>query len=91
MVGVGPNGQILPKIPFTPRVKKVFVLATKEAKALHHTYVGTEHLLLGLLREGDGIASRVLQRFHVNYVMAFSGVRSCWPGTYRSCPAVCAI
>ena len=48
-------------IPYTPRVKKVLALAAKESKALNHTYVGTEHILLGLLREGDGVASRVLK------------------------------
>ena len=48
-------------IPYTPRVKKVLALASKEAKALHHTYVGTEHILLGLLLEGDGVAARVLR------------------------------
>ena len=47
-------------IPYTPRVKKALALAAKESKALHHTYVGTEHILLGLLREGDGVAARVL-------------------------------
>ena len=48
-------------IPYTPRVKKVLALASKEAKALNHTYVGTEHILLGLLLEGDGVAARVLR------------------------------
>jgi ATP-dependent Clp protease ATP-binding subunit ClpC len=52
-------------IPYTPRVKKVLALAAKEAKALNHTYVGTEHILLGLLLEGDGVASRVLKTFGV--------------------------
>jgi ATP-dependent Clp protease ATP-binding subunit ClpA len=49
-------------IPYTPRVKKVLALAGKEAKALNHSYVGTEHILLGLLREGEGVAARVLKR-----------------------------
>ena len=47
-------------IPYTPRVKKVLALAGKEAKALHHNYVGTQHFLLGIITEGDGLASRVL-------------------------------
>jgi ATP-dependent Clp protease ATP-binding subunit ClpC len=51
---------------FTPRVKKVLALAVKEARALNHTYVGTEHILLGLLREGDGVAARVLKQFNVD-------------------------
>ena len=48
-------------IPYTPRVKKVLALAVKEARALNHTYVGTEHILLGVLREGDGVAGCVLK------------------------------
>jgi ATP-dependent Clp protease ATP-binding subunit ClpA len=47
-------------IPFTPRSKKVLELARKEAKRLCHNYVGTEHLLLGLVREGEGVAAQVL-------------------------------
>jgi len=47
--------------PYTPRAKKVIALAQKEARSLSHTYLGTEHLLLGLLREGDGVAGKVLK------------------------------
>src|SRR5882724_2183999 len=47
-------------IPFTPRAKKVLDLADREARALGHHYIGTEHLLLGLIREGDGVAAQVL-------------------------------
>ncbi len=53
-------------VPYTPRVKKVLALAAKEAKALNHTYVGTEHILLGLLREGEGVAARVLKNLDVD-------------------------
>jgi ATP-dependent Clp protease ATP-binding subunit ClpC len=53
-------------IPYTPRVKKVLALAGKEAKALNHSYVGTEHILLGLLREGEGVAARVLKSLDVD-------------------------
>lgn len=60
-VGTGPEAKVTGNIPYTPRVKKVLALASKEAKALNHTYVGTEHLLLGLLREGEGVAARVLK------------------------------
>jgi ATP-dependent Clp protease ATP-binding subunit ClpC len=60
-VGTGPDQKMIGNIPYTPRVKKVLALAQKEAKALNHTYVGTEHILLGLLREGDGVAARVLK------------------------------
>ncbi len=66
LVGTGPDQKIMGTIPFTPRVKKVLALAQKEAKALNHTYVGTEHILLGLLREGDGVAARVLKSFDVD-------------------------
>jgi len=51
---------VIGRIPHTPRVKKVLALAAKAAKALNHTYVGTEHLLMGLLREERGIAAQVL-------------------------------
>src|SRR5271156_4059870 len=51
---------------FTPRAKKVLAFAGKEAKALNHSYVGTEHILLGLLREGDGVAARVLKTLEVD-------------------------
>ena len=47
-------------IPFTPRVKKVLELSRREAEQLGHTYIGTEHILLGLVREGDGVAAQVL-------------------------------
>jgi ATP-dependent Clp protease ATP-binding subunit ClpA len=49
-------------MPFTPRAKKVLELAFREARALGHNYIGTEHLLLGLIREGDGVAAQVLVR-----------------------------
>jgi len=65
-VGKGPDQQIFGNIPYTPRVKKVLALAQKEAKALNHTYVGTEHILLGLLQEGDGVAARVLKNLDVD-------------------------
>src|SRR5512141_1081738 len=65
-VGTGPDQKMIGNIPYTPRVKKVLALAAKEAKALNHTYVGTEHILLGLLREGDGVAARVLKTLDVD-------------------------
>src|SRR5438046_3824249 len=66
LVGTGPDQKVIGNIPYTPRVKKVLALAAKEAKALNHTYVGTEHILLGLLREGDGVAARVLKNLDVD-------------------------
>src|SRR6186713_2776225 len=66
LVGTGPDQKMIGNIPYTPRVKKGLSLAAKEAKALNHTYVGTEHILLGLLREGDGVAARVLKNMDVD-------------------------
>ena len=65
-VGTGPDQKQVGNIPYTPRVKKVLNLASKEAKQLQHTYVGTEHILLGLLREGDGVAARVLKNLDID-------------------------
>src|SRR3989442_1899833 len=67
-VCTGPDQKLFGKIHYTPRVKKVLALAAKEAKALNHTYVGTEHILLGLLREGDAGAARVLRQLGVDLV-----------------------
>jgi Clp amino terminal domain, pathogenicity island component len=65
-VGTGPDQKMIGNIPFTPRTKKVLDLARREAKNLNHTYIGTEHILLGLLREGDGIAARILKSLGLN-------------------------
>ena len=56
------QGQHAPSghIPFTPQAKKVLELSLSESKALGHHYIGTEHILLGLIREGDGVAAQVL-------------------------------
>ena len=65
-VGSGQENKTAGNIPYTPRVKKVLALAGKEAKALQHSYVGTEHILLGLLREGEGVAAQVLKNLEVD-------------------------
>ncbi|MFP6893334.1 MAG: ATP-dependent Clp protease ATP-binding subunit, partial [Opitutales bacterium] len=65
-VGTGPEAKPAGNVPYTPRVKKVLSLAGKEAKSLNHSYVGTEHILLGLLREGEGVAARVLKSLEVD-------------------------
>jgi ATP-dependent Clp protease ATP-binding subunit ClpC len=65
-VGSGPETKMVGNVPYTPRVKKVLALAGKEAKALNHSYVGTEHILLGLLREGEGVAARVLKSLELD-------------------------
>jgi ATP-dependent Clp protease ATP-binding subunit ClpC len=65
MIGEGqraPTGHI----PFTPRAKKVLELSLREALQLGHTYIGTEHILLGLVREGEGVAAQVLERYGAN-------------------------
>jgi ATP-dependent Clp protease ATP-binding subunit ClpA len=49
------------RIPFTPRAKKVLELSLREAMALGHSYIGTEHILLGLIREGEGVAAQILE------------------------------
>ena len=57
---------VLGEIGLTPRAKKVIELAVDEARLLNHHYIGTEHLLLGLIREGEGIGARVLESFGLN-------------------------
>jgi hypothetical protein len=61
-------------IPFTPRTKKVLELSLREALALGHHYIGTEHLLLGLLREGNGVATQMLTRLGAGHARARDGV-----------------
>jgi ATP-dependent Clp protease ATP-binding subunit ClpC len=65
IVGTGDNVMLLGEIPFTPRAKKVLELAVEEAQNMGHNYVGTEHLLLGLIREEEGVAARVMENIGV--------------------------
>src|SRR5277367_2728054 len=60
-VGIGKGKAKAGHIPFTPRAKKVLELGLREALALHHNYIGTEHLLLGLIREAEGVAAQILR------------------------------
>jgi ATP-dependent Clp protease ATP-binding subunit ClpC len=60
MIGRGQNPVGDGHIPFTPRAKKVLELSLREALQIGHNYIGTEHILLGLIREGDGVAAQVL-------------------------------
>jgi len=60
IIGRGPQPAPSGHIPFTPRAKKVLELSLREALQLGHTYIGTEHILLGLIREGDGVAAQVI-------------------------------
>ncbi|QSR86183.1 ATP-dependent Clp protease ATP-binding subunit [Candidatus Methylacidiphilum infernorum] len=66
IASVPSEGKPTAPIPYTPRVKKVLALAGKEAKALNHSYVGTEHILLGLLREGEGVAATILKNLDID-------------------------
>jgi ATP-dependent Clp protease ATP-binding subunit ClpA len=61
-VGAGKGDSPTGHIPFTPRAKKTLELSLREALALHHNYIGTEHILLGLIREGEGVAAQVLSK-----------------------------
>src|SRR5215475_7491835 len=61
IIGTGtaaPSGHI----PFTPRAKKTLELALREALQLHHNYIGTEHILLGVIREGEGVGAQVMKQ-----------------------------
>lgn len=66
LVGYGPEIQVFGDPALTGKVKKVFEYANEEAANLNHNYVGTEHLLLGLLRQTDGVAAQVLENLNVN-------------------------
>ncbi|MDD5558487.1 ATP-dependent Clp protease ATP-binding subunit [Candidatus Methylomirabilis sp.] len=70
IVSVGSEFSPAGEIPFTPQAKKVLEYAISEARSLGHNYIGTEHLLLGLIREGEGIASLVLRDFGVSVAAA---------------------
>jgi ATP-dependent Clp protease ATP-binding subunit ClpA len=61
IAGAG-TGQLSKHVPFTPRTKKVLELSLREAQRLGDDHIGTEHILLGLIREGDGVGARILQR-----------------------------
>src|SRR5437016_4892977 len=65
LVKSGPDMVTMGKLPQTPRAKKVIEYAIEEARNLNHNYVGTEHLLLGLLREQDGVAAQVLMNLGI--------------------------
>ena len=65
IIGRG-SGFVAVEIPFTPRAKRVLELSLEEARQLGHNYIGTEHLLLGLLREGEGVAARVLENLSLD-------------------------
>ena len=82
LVKPAPDVVTMGQLPFTPRAKKVLEFAMEEARALDHNYVGTEHLLLGLLREQEGLAAQVLMNLNLkledvrNEVLEFLGAET---------------
>ncbi len=70
IAGQGTDTKTVGNVSFTPRVKKILQLAMAEARLLNHTYVGTEHILLGLLREGEGASAQVLKTLNIDYETA---------------------
>ena len=77
------QGQAAPTghIPFTPRAKKVLELSLREALQLGHNYIGTEHILLGLIREGEGVAAQVLQKLGADLARVREAVVELIPGS----------
>ena len=74
--GRGAEAVLYPFERFTERAKKVLTLAQEEAERSHHSYIGTEHLLLGLLREGEGLAAKVLNNLGVEINKVRSTIES---------------
>lgn len=68
IVGTGNNIMLLGEIPFTPRAKKVLELSVEEAEHLGMQHVGTEHVLLGLIKESEGVAAQVLESLGATYI-----------------------
>ncbi len=81
LMSSGSMASVLGDIPFTPRAKKALELATEEARGLGHNYIGTEHILLGLLREEEGIASQVLFSLGVDIQKARNEISSLLGGS----------
>jgi ATP-dependent Clp protease ATP-binding subunit ClpC len=82
-VGTGEDEPKTGQVPFTPRAKKVLELGMREALALGHNHIGTEHILLGLVRENNGVAARVLLEFEVDADRVRSEVIATLPGVPR--------
>ncbi|SPE52314.1 Clp domain protein [Verrucomicrobia bacterium] len=76
IVGVGPSGRPVAQPPYTPRAKRAILLAATEAKALNHSKISAEHILLGLLREHSGVAALVLRNLNVDLEKARAEVAS---------------
>jgi Clp amino terminal domain, pathogenicity island component len=87
---VGPGEEATSgQIPFTPRAKKVLELSLREALSLGHNHIGTEHILLGLVRENDGVAARILLDFDADPERIRAEVRRRLSGPGRRTPAAC--
>ncbi|MFO8053223.1 MAG: Clp protease N-terminal domain-containing protein, partial [Candidatus Omnitrophota bacterium] len=84
LMSPGAAASVLGDIPFTPRAKKALELATEEARSLGHNYIGTEHILLGLLREEEGIASQVLFSLGVDIKKARNEISALLGGSSTS-------
>ncbi len=84
LMSPGSTASVLGDIPFTPRAKKALELATEEARGLGHNYIGTEHILLGLLREEEGIASQVLFSLGVDIKKAKNEIAALLGGVSES-------
>lgn len=86
LMSAGSMSSVLGDIPFTPRAKKALELATEEARGLGHNYIGTEHILLGLLREEEGIASQVLFSLGIDLQKARIEIAALLGGSTESAP-----
>jgi ATP-dependent Clp protease ATP-binding subunit ClpC len=84
LMSPGAAASVLGDIPFTPRAKKALELATEEARSLGHNYIGTEHILLGLLREEEGIASQVLFSLGIDIKKARNEISALLGGSSNS-------
>ena len=87
MVAPGSSSSVMGDIPFTPRAKKALELATEEARTLGHNYIGTEHILLGLIREGEGVAYQVLFALGVDIKRARQEIIALLGGDQEAGPA----
>ena len=74
---------------FTERARKIIILAKEEARRFNHDYIGTEHMLLGLIREGEGVAAAVLQKMDVSFAANISN--ACQTFLKYECPVSSAI
>ncbi len=87
LIQPGGQTQIIGELPFTPRAKKVLELSAEEARGMGHNYIGTEHILLGLLKEGEGIASQVLFNLGIDLNTTKRSVIELLGGTLSSGPS----